>query len=385
MLSCAVLTMKVPFLDLTRQIKILRPQINRTFDALLRNPEFVLGSPVERFEREFAKLCKKRFCASVNSGTDALTLALKAYGIGKGDEVITAPNSFFSTAMAISNTGATVVFVDCNYDFHTIDVNKLQRKITKRTRGIIPIHLYGQAADMKAVLAIARKYRLIIIEDVCQAHGAKYKGKILPYTETGAFSFYPTKNLGAFGDGGCVVTDNALVYKRLVMLRNNGSKDKYIHPMFGINSRLDSIQASMLSLKLTTLSDDNKKRRRLATAYTTYLSDIPSISTPKEMEGNYHVYHLYVIECDRRDELQQYLHGKNIGTLIHYPVPIHLQKPYKQLGHKRGQFPVTEKKAQRVLSLPLYPELTMQEVKYTCQAIRRFYSERNQRSVRLSP
>ena len=373
MLSCAVFAMKVPFIDLTRQIKSLRPQIDRVFDTQLKKPEFILGPAVTRFEREFANFCRKKFCVGLNSGTDALTLALKAYGIGTGDEVITVANSFFSTAMAISNTGATVVFVDCDPNYYTMDTSQLQDKITKKTRAIIPVHLYGQTADMDPILALANKYRLAVIEDACQAHGAKYKNRIVPVGETGAFSFYPTKNLGAFGDGGCVVTDNYHLYKRITYLRNNGSLKKYIHTMFGINSRLDSLQAAILTLKLQHLSLENGKRRILASVYTTLLSSIKQITPPNQHEHCHHVYHLYVVECTYRDKLQEYLRSHGINTLIHYPTPLHLQKPYRELGYKHGNFPISEEKSKRILSLPMFPYMSEIEVRYVCQTIATFY------------
>lgn len=363
--------MKVPFVDLKRQIRNLQPTLDKTIHKVLSDADFVLGDSLSVFEKQFARFCKKKYCVGLNSGTDAITLALKAYGIGVGDEVITVANTFFSTAMAISNVGATVVFVDCDPLSFNIDVSQIERNITKKTKAIIPVHLYGQSTEMDPILALSKKYHLHVIEDCCQAHGARYKGRVVPVGETGAFSFYPTKNLGAFGDGGALVTDNGSVYERLLYLRNNGAKKKYVHAMFGSNSRLDSLQAAILTLKLSRISDYTKKRRKIAQRYSAKL--VRYVRTPKEMSYNVHVYHLYAIECKRRNALQKYLQKKGIGTGIHYPLGLHLQKPYRDLGYKSGDFPVTEQKSKHTLSLPMFPELTDQEVDYVCKTIAEFF------------
>lgn len=363
----------IPFLDLKRQNKTLKRQLSRAIKNVFNESMFVGGSAVNRFEKEFARFCAKKYCVGINSGTDALFLALLAYNIGPGDEVITAPNSYFSGAAVITNVGATAVFVDVDSISANIDTTKIEKAITKKTKAIIPVHLYGQSADMDPIVALAKKYHLHIIEDCCQAHGAKYKGKIVPYSETGAFSFYPGKNLGAFGDAGAVVTDNSEIADRLLRLRNDGSTKKYIHKSFGYKSRLDTLQAAILSLKLPYLKMWNGHRRRLARLYEKLLKDIPQVTIPKEMPYSYHIYHLYMIQCQNRDGLQDYLVKHDIKTIIHYPTSIHLQKPYRQLGFHAGMFPVTEKRSKMVLSLPMFPELTDQEVTTVCKRIREFY------------
>lgn len=365
--------MKVPFVTLDRQNIQLQTEIHRAINDAIKSNLFVLGPHVEKFEVAFARFSHKKHCIALNSGTDALTLSLTAYGIGPGDEVITVPNTFFSTAMAASSVGARVVFVDCDPVSHTIDVTKIEQCITKRTKAIIPVHLFGQPADMAPVLSIAKKYNLIVIEDCCQAVNARYKGKRVPVGETGAFSFYPTKNLGALGDAGAVVTDNTHIADRLRYLHNNGSHHKYIHEAFGMNSRMDSIQAAILLAKLKHIDALSKKRREIAHRYSSLLEGLRWVRTPKELDYGYHVYHLYVIEAERRDELQRFLAENGVGTLIHYPIPLHLQKPYTRLGYKKGDFPITEKKAGTILSLPMFPELSVKEVEYVCKMIGTFY------------
>lgn len=365
--------MKVPFVSLNRQIASLRLDIHRAIEDALRSSTFILGPHVSKFEKKFARFCHKKHCIALNSGTDALTLSLTAYGIGPGDEVITVPNTFFSTAMAASNVGARVVFVDCDPVSYTIDVTKIKQCITKRTKAIIPVHLFGQPADMAPVLSIAKEHHLTVIEDCCQAVNARYKGKRVPIGETGAFSFYPTKNLGALGDAGAAVTNNTQVADRIRYLHNNGSYQKYIHEDFGVNSRMDSIQAAILLAKLKHIDAFSTKRRELAHHYSTLLATLPWVRTPEELAHGYHVFHLYVIEAQRRDELQRFLAGNGVSTLIHYPIPLHLQKPYKALGYKKGDFLVTEQKSGSILSLPMFPELSVKEVEFVCKTIEKFY------------
>jgi len=362
------------FSDLKRQNKLFKKKLMAVIEEVVDSGWFCLGEPVEKFEEEFAKFCGKKYCVGVNSGTDALMLSLLAYGIGKDDEVIVPVHTYFSTAMVVSNIGAKPVFVDIEPESFNIAPDLIEAKISKKTKAIIPVHLYGQPSEMEPIVKIAKKHKLAIIEDCCQAHGAKYKGKILPHTETGAFSFYPIKNLGCFGDGGAVVTDNPKIKKRLEYLRNDGSVEKYKHEVFGYKSRLDTLQAAILSFKLKHLPEFNQKRRRLAKLYTQLLAKIPQIKTPKEMSYAYHVYHLYVIRTKKRDKLQEYLSKQGIGTLIHYPVPVHLQKPYRQQGYKKGDFPTAEKIAKEVISLPLFPELEEKEVRFVCQKIADFFS-----------
>lgn len=365
--------MNVAFVDLKRQNKLYRKIFSRVLLQTLDKSLFVGGEFIERFERDFARFCGKKYCVGLNSGTDAILFALLAYGIGPDDEVITTPNSYFSPAMMISQTGAIPVFVDVDPKSANIDANNIEAAITKKTRAIIPVHLCGQPADMDPIIAIARKHKLIIIEDACQAHGALYKGKRVPITETGAFSFYPGKNLGAFGDAGAIVTDSKKIRDTVLKLRNDGSTEKYIHTQFGYKSRLDTLQASILSVKLPYLKTWNIKRRKAAALYNKLLSSIPQVITPVEMSYSYHIYHLYMIECQRRDSLQKYLASHGVTTVIHYPVPIHLQKPYREKGHKPGMFPVTEKRAKHILSLPMFPEIRTDEITYICKTVQRFY------------
>lgn len=365
--------MKISLFDLKRQNKLYKKELMATIEGVIDNGWFCLGEPLEKFEKEFALFCQKKYCLGLNSGTDALMLALLAYGIGPGDEVVTTPHSYFSTAMAISNIGAKPVFVDIDPENFNINPSLIEAKSTQKTKAIIPVHLYGQPANMEPIVRLAEKYNLVIIEDCCQAHGAKYKGKILPYTETGAFSFYPVKNLGAFGDGGAVVTDSPRIKKKIELLRNDGAIKKYQHEVFGYKSRLDTLQAAILSFKLKHIRRWERKKRALVNLYNQLLAGVRQIETPKEMPYARHVYHLYVIRCQRRNSLQKYLAEQGIGTLLHYPTPIHLQKPYRQQGYKRGDFPVAERTAKRILSLPLFPELKNEEIEYVCRKIADFY------------
>ncbi len=365
--------MNIQFVDLQRQNREHEKELMRAIRDVVLAATFIMGEPLLNFEKEFAQFCGKKYCIGTNSGTDALKLALEAYGIGRGDEVITCPNSYFSTAMVISELGAKPVFVDISKQSYTIDVSQIEKKISKKTKAIVPIHFAGQAADMDPIVAVAKKYHLTIIEDTCQAHGAEYKGKRLPYTETGAFSFYPGKNLGCFGDGGAVVTDSKEIKDRITLLRNDGCKKKYVHKLFGHKSRLDTLQAKILSIKLKSLCDWNEKRRRHAKLYTKLLANIPIVATPVEMDYAKHIYHLYMIETPNRNQLRNYLTNYGVATVIHYPIPIHLQQPYRNEGFNPGDFPVTEEKAQTILSLPMFPELTNQEIKYVCKKISDFF------------
>ena len=367
--------MKIDFVDLKRQNKLYKKDLLKPIEKIVDNASFIMGTAVVEFEKQFAAFCDKKYCVGLNSGTDGLLLALLSYGISQGDEVITVPNSYFSTAMVISLIGAKPVFVDIDTKTYNIDVSRIEEKITKKTKAIIPVHLYGQSADMDPIVALAKKYNLIIIEDCCQAHGAKYKQQSLPYTETGAFSFYPGKNLGSFGDGGAVVTNNSKIKEKLEYLRNDGSKKKYEHKIFGYKSRLDTLQAAILSVKLQHLDDFVEKRRKAAHLYSKKLSEIKQITTPYEADYAYHAFHIYAVVCERRDELQKYLLQAQIQTVIHYPTPIHLQTPYRKIGFKEGDFPLTESFSKHVLSLPIFPEIKEEEIDYVCNKIREFYSK----------
>lgn len=365
--------MKIAFVDLKRQNKLYKKGLMQAIEEVVDDATFVFGKPLKQFEQRFAAFCNKKYTVGVNSGTDALLLTLMAYGIGPGDEVITAPNSYIASAMEISNVGATAVFGDVDKKSYTIDPQKIKSKITKKTKAIIPVHLYGQAADMDPIVELAKKNNLIIIEDCAQAHGAEYKGKIVPYTETGAFSFYPGKNLGAFGDGGAVATDNKEIKEKLEYLRNDGSIQKYIHKTFGYKSRLDTLQANILLVKLKNLDLWNQQRRKAARKYNELLAEINQVITPQEMGYAYHVYHIYVILAERRDQLQKYLTKHGVSTVIHYPTSIHLQKAYKDLGYKKGAFPIAEELAEKAISLPMFPEITNEEIEYVSSKIHEFY------------
>jgi len=364
----------IKFVDLVRQNQELKSRLMPIVEGVIDDADFILGQSLKKFERNFAKYCSKKYAVGVNSGTDALKLALIAYGIKEGDEVITVPNSYFSTAMVISEIGAKPVFVDVDSQNYLIDANKLKKTLTAKTKAIVPVHLYGQAAGMDAIINFAHKHNLIVVEDACQAHGAEYKGRKVPYGETGVFSFYPGKNLGCFGDGGAIVSDNLKVVEKATYLRNDGAKNKYLHTMFGFKSRLDDLQAAILNFKLKRLDSWNQKRRSHAKKYSQLLGNVSGVKLPNESTNGKHVFHLFVIQYKKRDELRDFLSAKGIETGIHYPIPIHLQEAYKNCGYKKGQFPVTELASSTILSLPMFPELTDVEIKYVTDQIKIFVS-----------
>jgi dTDP-4-amino-4,6-dideoxygalactose transaminase len=368
-------TLQVPFVDLAAQYAAIAGQIDEAISRVLRRTNFILGQDVGLFEEEFAAFCEAGYAVGVDSGTSALELALHAYGIGPGDEVITVANTFIATALAISYTGARLVLVDVDPTTYTMDVSWLKGAITDRTRAVIPVHLYGQPADMDPILETAQQHGLIVIEDACQAHGARYKGKrVGSLGHAAAFSFYPAKNLGAYGDGGMVVTNDKQVAESIRMLRNYGQRDKYHHIVRGYNRRLDTLQAAVLRVKLQHLDAWNAARRQHAQKYGELLADSPAV-LPTESDDAGSVYHLYVIRVADRDGLRAYLQDQGVATGIHYPVPIHLQPAYRDLGYARGSFPVTEEFAERVLSLPMYAELTLGSISYVAESIRDFTAE----------
>jgi len=368
--------MNVPFVDLRAQYQSLDAEVQQAISAVLERGDFVLGREVSLFEEEFAAYCEAGYAVGVDSGTSALELALRAFDIGPGDEVITAANTFIATAFAISYTGATPILVDVDPQTYTIDVPLLERAITDRTRAIIPVHLYGHPADMDPIMEIAAKHGLVVIEDACQAHGARYKGRrVGSLGHAAASSFYPAKNLGAYGDGGMVVTNDGQVAASLHMLRNYGQREKYHHMVQGFNHRLDTLQAAVLRVKLKHLDDWNTARRQHAQLYRHLLAYSPVV-TPVEAGYAESVYHLYVIRVEDRDELRAYLYDKGIATGIHYPISIHLQPTYRHLGYQKGEFPITERYAEQILSLPMYAELTPASIEYVAEAIRTFVSER---------
>lgn len=360
-------------MDLSRIHIPLKEKINGEILRVIENGDFILGKSVDDFELNFARYCGTNYAIGVGNGSDAIELILKALNIGKGDEVITSANTFNATASAIVKSGSKLVLVDHN-DFFNIDTNKIEEKITKDTKAIVCVHLYGQPCDMNKINTIATKYNLKVIEDACQAHGAEYKGrKTGSLGDAAAFSFYPGKNLGAFGDGGMVTTNNEELAKNIKLLRNYGQEKKYQHKIVGYNSRLDSIQATILNIKLNELDKWNQERKEIALRYHERLNQF--VDLPKENEDVKHIYHLYVIKTDNRDELFTFLHNKGISCGLHYPVPIPLQEAFKFLNYKNGDFPISELNSKKILSLPIFPGMTIDEVNYVCDNIENFFKD----------
>ena len=355
--------MKVPFLDLKAQYEPIRAEIAEAIQQVLDKTAFAGGPFVAQFEKEFASFCGTQFAAGVGSGTDALWLALLALGVGPGDEVITVPDTFIATAEAISYCGAKPVFVDVEPVTYNMDPAKLEAAITKKTKALIPVHLFGQMADMDPILAIARKRKLFVIEDASQAHGAEYNGKKAgSMGDIGCFSFYPGKNLGAYGEGGAVVTSNPEFDRKVRMLRDHGQEKKYHHGMIGWNARMDGIQGSVLSVKLKRLPAWNEARRKNAALYDDLLKEVKGVAIPQKAAYAKHVYHIYAICVKDRDGLIAALAAKDIHCGIHYPIPLHLQEAYSSLGLREGEFPVAEKAAAEFVSLPMYAELTGEQI-----------------------
>jgi len=349
---------EVPFLELKSQYAAIKPMIDAAIARVLERAWFILGAELEAFEATFAAACGARFCIGVGNGTEALHLALRALDVGPGDEVITVAHTFIATALAISWTGARPVFVEVDPATYTIDVEQVAAAITPRTKAILPVHLYGQPADMGPLIELAQTRGLRVLEDCAQAHGARYGGRVVgTFGAIGSFSFYPGKNLGAYGDGGALVTDDAALADRLRLLRNYGQTAKYHHATQGYNSRLDELQAAVLAVKLGYLDAWNARRRALAARYNALLAD-HGLILPLPAPDRDHVYHLYVVRSRQRDALQRHLATQGIGTLIHYPTPVHLQPAYAELGLVRGNLPFSEQLADQVLSLPLYPEMS---------------------------
>jgi dTDP-4-amino-4,6-dideoxygalactose transaminase len=366
---------RVPFVDLSAQYKAIQKAVDEAMADVLRKTDFILGEEVELFEQEFATFCEARHAIGVDSGLSALELILRAYEIGPGDEVITVANTFIATVLAISSVGAKPVLVDADPQTYNMDVTGLEQAITPHTKAVMPVHLYGQPADMDPILEIAHRHGLVVIEDACQAHGARYKGKrVGSLGHAAAFSFYPAKNLGAYGDGGMVVANDERVTQTVRTFRNYGQRAKYDHVVRGYNHRLDTLQAAVLRVKLEHLADWNAARRRHAQQYGALLAQSP-VACPVEADFAESVYHLYVVRVERRDELQGYLQDQGIATGIHYPLPIHLQPAYQGLGYQPGDFPVSEQCAKRILSLPMYSELESESIDHVAQAIERFTHE----------
>lgn len=348
----------IPFVDLKAQYAGIKDEVNAAIQHVLETCQFTLGSEVAAFEEEFASYSQAKYGIGVNTGTSALHLALLAAGIGPGDEVITVPFTFVATVAAIYYSGATPVFVDIDPTTYTIDVNAIEAAITEKTKAILPVHLYGQMADMEPLMAIAKRHNLIVVEDAAQAHGAEYNGKRAgSFGDMACFSFYPGKNLGAYGEGGMVVTDNPEYTRTLRMLRDWGAERKYHHEIKGYNFRLEGIQGAVLRVKLRYLEKWTEGRRKAADTYNELFSG-SAVKTPKAMPYARHVYHIYAVRTENRSEWQQSLQDKGIQTGIHYPFPIHLLPAYADLGYSAGDFPHAEKAANEVLSLPMFPELT---------------------------
>lgn len=364
--------MTIPLVDLKAQYATIKPEIDAAMQRVVNNTAFILGKEVSQFENDFAAFCRVKHCVGTDSGTAALHLALLICGVKPGDEIITTTHTFIATAEVISLTGARPVFVDIDPRTYNIDPNLVARAITPRTRALIPVHLYGQPAEMDAILEIARKHDLRVIEDAAQAHGAEYRGRRAgSMGDVACFSFYPGKNLGAYGDAGALVTNDAELAERARMLRDHGRRDKYEHLIVGYGYRLDALQAAILGAKLPHLDAWNARRRVIAGYYTKLLTNT-DILTPYVPPHVTPIYHIYCVRARDRDGLQKYLKARGIDTGIHYPIPLHLQPVYKNLGYKVGDFPHTEKAANEILSLPMYPELTDAQVEEIAEAVKAF-------------
>jgi dTDP-4-amino-4,6-dideoxygalactose transaminase len=365
----------IPYLDLKAQIKPLRAEIDAAIARTIDNCSFCLGPDTAQFEKDFAGFCAAEHAIGFNSGTSALHIALKLLNLKPGDEVITTPYTFVATSWAISYVGATPVYVDIDDATFNLDPGLVEKAVTPRTKVVMPVHLYGLPFDVDPILEICRKHKLPLVEDAAQAHGAKYKGKTVgTFGELSGFSFYPGKNLGAFGEGGALVTNNPDYARRAKSLREHGSTVRYYHDEVGFNYRMEGIQGAVLGIKLKQLDKWTRERRRVANLYHKLLTNTP-LQLPHEPSYAQSVWHLYVVRHPRRDELKAHLDANGIGCALHYPLPLHLQKCYAELGHKAGDFPVAEKAGRECLSLPIYPELTDTQVQRITEAIKDFFSK----------
>jgi dTDP-4-amino-4,6-dideoxygalactose transaminase len=388
--------MKVPFIDLRMQHQLLKEDLDQAIQGVMLRGDFALGKDVNLFEEEFADFCGAGYAVGVDSGLSALELSLRAYGVGAGDEVIVPAHTFIATAAAATFAGAEPVLVDVSPNTYNIDVAKIKEAITSRTKAIIPVHLYGLPAQMDEIMDLANRHGLVVIEDACQAHGARFQGQRTgSLGHAAAFSFYPTKNLGGCGDGGMVVTNDERVAEEVRALRNCGQREKGYHELAPFNHRLDTLQAAILRVKLRHLQEWVDARRRLAALYTDLLSESGEMAVPTETPGAEHVYHLYVIWARNRDEMRSYLQERGIGTGIHYPIPVHLQPFYMRQPRRtieelvstggdlaeaegryhRGQFPVTEKLCEGIVSLPMFPEMTEEQVRYVATSVLEFLEQ----------
>lgn len=365
--------MKIPFVDLKAQYLSIKPEMDRAIQGVLDETSFILGPKLDAFERDFAAFCRAPHCVGVGSGTDALMLALKAMGIGPGDEVISVSHTYIATTEAISFAGAKPVFVEIEPDTMLMDASKIEAAITKKTRAILPVHLYGQMCEMDRIMDIAKKHNLLVLEDCAQGHAAEYHGKRSPMCPVAAFSFYPGKNLGAYGDAGAVVTHDRQILEHVAQQSDHGRPrgGKHEHPYLGFGFRLDTLQAVILHVKLPHLEKWTELRRKHAAHYTSRLKDL--VTTPVEKPWRRHVHHVYAIRTPKREALKKHLEAAGVGVGIHYPIPVHLQPAYASLGLKRGALPITEQTADTLLSLPMFPDLTEAQVDYVCDEVGKFF------------
>lgn len=364
--------MSVKFIDFSEQYKLIKDEVDAGLKKVFEAGNFILGQEARDFEAAFAKYCGAKFGVGVNSGTDALYLALSALDISVGDEVILPSYTFIATALCISYTGAKPVFVEIEEETYNIDPEALKAAITPRTKAVIPVHLYGQPANMDEINALAKQHQIAVIEDAAQSHGASYRGqKVGSLGDVGCFSFYPTKSLGAFGDGGMIVTNDEGLYKKMTMLRDYGRTNRYDHKIKGFNSRLDTVQAVILAAKLKHLDQWNAMRARHAQAYNEQLSECAEVITPTVVDDRTHVYQTYAVRVPNRDRVVEKMQQNNIGVLIHYPIPIHLQEAYADAGYKAGDLPLSEKISGEVMSLPMYPHLSPDDITYVCDTLKR--------------
>ena len=366
--------MNVPFVDLKAQYASIKGEVLPAIHLVLENASYVLGKSVSDFEAEFADRHKVKFCYALGSGTDGNHMAIWTLGIGPGDEVLIPANTFIATAWGATLCGATPVFVDCDPVSYNIDPLKVEEKITSKTKAIVAVHLYGMPADMDSLSAIAQKHNLWLVEDCAQAHLSEYKGKpVGGIGVTSSFSFYPGKNLGAYGEGGAVATNDAGLARQMKMIRDHGSEQKYHHEVLGHNYRMEGIQGAVLGVKMKYIEQWTEARRKNAKQYGELLRGLPEFILPVETPGTKHVYHLYVVRTPHREKLQKHLQERGVSTGLHYPVPLHLQKAFHYLGYRKGDFPVSEMAGDQVLSLPMYPELTREQIEYVVESIREFF------------
>jgi dTDP-4-amino-4,6-dideoxygalactose transaminase len=368
------MTKNIRFLSFKKVNKQLGKEFVHVFKEFLNGQQYVLGKKLKQFEKEYAKFSKTAYCVGVGNGLDALVISLKTLGIGKNDEVIVPSNTYIATWLAISIVGARPIPVEPYITSYNINPNLITEKISLKTKAIMPVHLYGQACEMDRIMKIAKKHKLFVVEDNAQSHGSTFKDNITgSFGHINATSFYPGKNLGALGDGGAVTTNNQLLAKKAECLRNYGSTEKYYNEEKGVNSRLDELQAAILSLKLKYLNKWTSERRKIAKLYSRLLTNVGDLTLPLVADGASHVYHVYPIRTKQRDKLKDFLFARGIGTLVHYPIPPHLQKAYSELKHKKGSFPIAEELAETMLSLPLYPGLKENDVEYVSKSIKSFF------------